>query len=157
MLMKINVRKSNLKMQLGPFKVAMNSSDSTEFKINSTQVSPRATWNFKGHNFLQEIAGVYRSCRWSKAVAADTTRTSRMNNRLRTHEARDSRLFIRDTIVYWHNHPHKLKNLPTFRTAIECSIIISLARLEAKCNIAEQRIRQELYQGHRIAWATIAT
>ena len=100
MLTKINVRKNNLNMQSEPCKVAMNSSDSTEFKINSTQVNPRAIWNFKGHNFLQGIAGVYRSCRWFKDVAADTTKTSRMNNKLRTHEARDNRLCIQDITAY---------------------------------------------------------
>ena len=155
MLTKINVRKNNLKMQSGPCKVAMNSSDSMEFKINSTQVSPRAIWNFKGHNFLLGIAGVYRSYRWFKDVAADTIRASRMNNRLRTHGVQDSRLCIQDITAYWHNHLHRSMNLQTFRTAIECSIIISL--VSYKCNIAEQRIRQVLCQGHRITWATIAT
>ena len=156
MLTKINVRKNNLKTQLGPCKVAMNSLDSTEFKINSTRVNPRAIWNFKGHNFLLGIAGVYRSCRWSKDEVADTTRTSRMSNRLRTQEAQDNRLCIQDITAYWHNRLHKSKNLPTFRTAIECSLIISPVRWD-KCNIAEQRIHQVLCQGHRIVWATTAT
>ena len=155
MLTKFNVRKNSLNMQLGRCKAAMNSLDSTEFKMISARVNHRTTWNFKGHNFLQGILEVYRSYRWYKDVAADTTRTSRMNNRLRTHEPLDSRLCIQDTTVYWHNHHHRSMNLPTFRTAIECSII-SLVRL-VKCNIAEQRIHQVLCQGHRIAWATTAT